>query len=243
MKRFFSIGELSRLQNISRQTLIFYDKTGLFRPAYIDPDNGYRYYSSNQLDYLDTICIMKRIGFSLGEIKAHMKSYTIDDSIVALRKQLSIIDRQIKELQMIKKRVENRCLQMEHSVSIRDCSDIVSVEEVSSRYILLQEVAAPYTLEMLSIATKECFARAFREQLPVFFQSGAIVPYERILQGRYTEASAYRKSRQYWRNCGASQREERVYLPHRRLSFHLQSIRTYFRALQNQSPDHRFRFV
>ncbi len=189
MKRFFSIGELSRLQNISRQTLIFYDKTGLFRPAYIDPDNGYRYYSSNQLDYLDTICIMKRIGFSLGEIKAHMKSYTIDDSIVALRKQLSIIDRQIKELQMIKKRVENRCLQMEHSVSIRDCSDIVSVEEVSSRYILLQEVAAPYTLEMLSIATKECFARAFREQLPVFFQSGAIVPYERILQGRYTEAS------------------------------------------------------
>ena len=143
MKRFFSIGELTRLQNISRQTLIFYDKTGLFRPAYIDPDNGYRYYSSNQLDYLDTICIMKRIGFSLGEIKAHMKSYTIDDSIVALRKQLSIIDRQIKELQMIKKRVENRCLQMEHSVSIRDCSDIVSVEEVSSRYILLQEVAAP----------------------------------------------------------------------------------------------------
>ena len=41
MKNLFSIGELSKLQNISRQTLIFYDKIGLFRPAYTDPDNGY----------------------------------------------------------------------------------------------------------------------------------------------------------------------------------------------------------
>ena len=36
MKNLFSIGELSKLQNISRQTLIFYDKIGLFRPAYTD---------------------------------------------------------------------------------------------------------------------------------------------------------------------------------------------------------------
>ena len=30
MKNLFSIGEISKLQNISRQTLIFYDKIGLF---------------------------------------------------------------------------------------------------------------------------------------------------------------------------------------------------------------------
>lgn len=101
-EKLFSIGELSKLQNISRQTLIFYDKIGLFRPAYTDPDNGYRYYSSSQLDYLDTICIMKRIGFSLNEIKAHMKSFRIENSIAALRKQLSTINHQIEELQMIK---------------------------------------------------------------------------------------------------------------------------------------------
>lgn len=189
MKNLFSIGELSKQQNISRQTLIFYDKIGLFCPAYVDPENGYRYYSSNQLDYLDTICIMKKIGFSLDEIKTHMKSYTIEHSIVALRKQLTAIDRQIMELQMIKSRVEHRCLQLEHSVSIRDSSDAVSLENVEKQYILLQEVSAPHTLEMVSIATKECFVRSFKEQLPIFFQSGAIVPYDHIQQGRYTEAS------------------------------------------------------
>ena len=93
MEDYFSIGELSRYQNISKQTLIFYDKIGLFCPAYTDPDNGYRYYSASQLDYLDTICILKKIGFSLDEIKAHMQNYTIDHSILALRKQLAAIER------------------------------------------------------------------------------------------------------------------------------------------------------
>lgn len=120
MNNYFSIGELSKLQNISRQTLIFYDKIGLFTPAYINPENGYRYYNANQLDYLDTICIMKKIGFSLEEIKEHMKNYTLDSSVIALRKQLTIIQNQIHELELIKTRVEHRCQQLEQSVNILD---------------------------------------------------------------------------------------------------------------------------
>ena len=189
MKNLFSIGELSKLQNISRQTLIFYDKIGLFCPAYTDPNNGYRYYSAKQIDYLDTICIMKKIGFSLEEIKEYMKSYTLDNSIITLRKQLSVLEQQIEELQMIKSRVEHRCSQLEHAVSIREVSDDIMVENVDKQCILVQKVNAPYSLEQVSIATKECFVRSFKEQLPVFFKSGAIVPYSRIRQQRYTEAS------------------------------------------------------
>lgn len=190
MKNLFSIGEVSKQQNISRQALIFYDKIGLFCPAYTDPENGYRYYSASQLDYLDTICILKKIGFSLDEIKAHMQNYTIDHSILALRKQLAAIERQIEELQMIKSRVEHRCSTLEHAVSIRDNSDAVTIENMKNQYLLVHPVRAPYTLEQVSIATKECFARSFKEELPIFFQSGAIVPLDHILQGRYTEASS-----------------------------------------------------
>lgn len=189
MKNLFSVGELSKLQNISRQTLIFYDKIGLFCPAYVDPQNGYRYYSAAQLDSLDTICIMKKIGFSLDEIKTYLKEYTLDTSLAALRKQLTIIERQIQDLQVIKSRVEHRCLQLEQSASIRDKIADVSVQTAKQQSILLQEVAAPYTLEMVSVATKQCFVRSFKERLPVFFQSGAIVPLSRIRQGQYTLAS------------------------------------------------------
>lgn len=183
MNDLFTIGEISKHQNISRQTLIFYDKIGLFRPAYVDPENGYRYYSAAQLDYLDTICIMKKFGFSLDEIKAHMKSYTLDTSLIALRKQLTIIDRQIKDLQLIKSRVAHRCAQLEQSASIHSGSAAVSVETVKSQHLLLQEVASPYTLEAVSIATKQCFVRSFKDQLPIFFQSGAIVPLRAYRKG------------------------------------------------------------
>lgn len=189
MKNLFSIGELSRLQNISRQTLILYDRMGLFCPSYVNPENGYRYYSASQLDYLDTICILKRIGFSLEEIREHMQNYTMDHSIVALRRQLRAIEQQIQELQQIRSRVEHRCLQLEHAAAIRGTSDAVTLEMVTPQTILLQAVRAPYSLEEVSLATKECFARSFREHLPIFFQSGAIVPYSRLQAKQYTEAS------------------------------------------------------
>ena len=114
MKDMFSIGELAGYQNISKQTLIFYDKIGLFRPAYVDPNNNYRYYEAKQIDYLDTILIMKEMGFSLSEIQEHMKNYTIDTSLVTLRKQLTVIDQQITHLQLIRKRLAHRCEQMEN---------------------------------------------------------------------------------------------------------------------------------
>lgn len=115
MDNLFSIGELSKYQNISKQTLIFYDKIGLFRPAYVDPKNGYRYYSSKQIDYLDTILIMKKIGFSLAEIREYMQQYTIDSSLVTLKNQVAAIDRQIEELRLIRSRLLHRCTQMENA--------------------------------------------------------------------------------------------------------------------------------
>lgn len=120
MDNLFSIGELSKYQNISKQTLIFYDKIGLFKPAYVDPNNGYRYYSSQQIDYLDTILIMKKSGFSLKEIREHMQSYTIDSSLSALGKQLTAIDRQIEELRLIRSRLQHRCTQMENAKIYRE---------------------------------------------------------------------------------------------------------------------------
>lgn len=189
MNNLFSIGEISKLQNISRQTLIFYDKIGLFCPSYVDPDNGYRYYSSNQLDYLDTIYVMKKIGFSLDEIKSHMKGYNMEDSILALRKQMTVIERQIEELKLVKSRAEHRCRQLESVASIRRGGEAVTLEHIERQYILLQKVMPPYSLEQVSLATKRCFVKAFLERMPVYFQSGAIIPYERIKQGRYVEAS------------------------------------------------------
>ena len=140
MENLFSIGELSKYQNISKQTLIFYDKIGLFRPAYVDPNNGYRYYSSQQIDYLDTILIMKKIGFSLAEIREHMQHYNIDSSLIAMRKQVTAIERQIQELRLIRNRLLHRCTQMEDTKIYRDKENEVFIEKTNEQHILVGEV-------------------------------------------------------------------------------------------------------
>lgn len=189
MKNFFSIGELAKYQKISKQTLIFYDKIGLFRPAYVDPDNGYRYYSATQLDFLDTILIMKKIGFSLKEIQSHMRNYTIDSSLALLKKQLVRIEDEINELTLIRSRLMQRCEQMENAQKLQIKKGEVYVEYINGPYILYENVSAPYTAKEISIATKKCFADSFQKHLPIFFECGVIVPLERIKQGRFTEAS------------------------------------------------------
>ena len=187
MEDYFSIGELSRYQNISKQTLIFYDKLGLFQPAYVDPNNGYRYYTARQLDELDTILILKKSGLSLQRIKELLEHYTTESSQKVLREQLGAIDRQMEELRLLRSRLSQRCSQLEDANLHK--GEPPRLEVLEEQYLLTRPVEAPYSLREISIATKQCFAQAFQEELPIFFQSGVRVPLERILAKRYTEAS------------------------------------------------------
>ena len=187
MENYFSTGELAKYQNISKQTLIFYDKIGLFKPSYVDPENGYRYYSVEQIDYLDTILILKKIGFSLPEIKAHMQKLNTADSLTSLHSQLSVIRSRIQELSLIENRLEHRCSQMEAAMAHTDPTPEVQWTEPT--HILYADVAPPYGMREISIATKQCYAQARRDNLPVFFQSGVSVPLAHIREQRFTEAA------------------------------------------------------
>ncbi len=44
-----SIGEMSELNNVSIQTLRYYDNLDLIKPLFTDPESGYRYYDINSL--------------------------------------------------------------------------------------------------------------------------------------------------------------------------------------------------
>ncbi len=187
MENMFSAGELAKFQNISKQTLLYYDKIKLFKPSYTDPETGYRYYSTEQLDYLDTILIMKKIGFSLNEIKNHMKNYTMENSITSFRQQLSVIKGKIQELALIQSRLEHRCEQMEQAYTKKGSEPILEI--CGENFILYNDVATPYSMKEISIATKKCYAQALTNNLPIFFQCGVSVPIEKIKMGRYVDAS------------------------------------------------------
>lgn len=59
---YFFAKELAELHKISKQTLIFYDKKNILKPAFID-NNGYRMYSLKQYFILDIILDLKKWAF------------------------------------------------------------------------------------------------------------------------------------------------------------------------------------
>lgn len=60
-----SIGEASKLKGVSVKSLRYYEKLGILVPAYVDPNSGYRYYSTNQMIDLDVIIICIELGIPL----------------------------------------------------------------------------------------------------------------------------------------------------------------------------------
>ena len=64
----FKIGEFSRMSGVPSKRLRHYDEIGLFRPAWVDPTNDYRYYSAAQLAQLNRIVALKDLDVPLAEI-------------------------------------------------------------------------------------------------------------------------------------------------------------------------------
>ena len=73
------IGEFSVLTQVSIKTLRYYDEVGLLKPARVDLDSGYRYYSAGQVPRLQRILALKDLGFPLdGIAKAIDDGVTVD---------------------------------------------------------------------------------------------------------------------------------------------------------------------
>lgn len=58
-----SIGEMSKLTGVGIQALRYYEKKNILKPAYTDPDTGYRYYTAKQIDCVVIIadCVALKI--------------------------------------------------------------------------------------------------------------------------------------------------------------------------------------
>lgn len=78
-----TIGEFSSICRVSTKTLRYYAEIGLILPEEINPENGYRYYSINQLETMLFINRLKAYHFSLEEIKAILESEEAEYSVAS----------------------------------------------------------------------------------------------------------------------------------------------------------------
>jgi DNA-binding transcriptional MerR regulator len=64
-----SIGQFSLLTRLTTRALRLYDKLGILVPAYVDPDNGYRYYTADQSRTGAWIGALRAVDLPLDEVR------------------------------------------------------------------------------------------------------------------------------------------------------------------------------
>lgn len=67
-RKYFTAGELAAIFNISKQSLLYYDKVNLLSPDFIS-ENGYRNYSIQQFLDLEIIVNLRALDISIANIK------------------------------------------------------------------------------------------------------------------------------------------------------------------------------
>ena len=109
------IGELSKICNVSIQTLRYYDKMGLLAADLVDESSGYRYYSPEKIAVYQQIAHLKELGFSLSEIKSFLESKR-DKRLVLYARKKRKIQEKIVLLQDTVKQIDKACTDVSNGV-------------------------------------------------------------------------------------------------------------------------------
>lgn len=101
------IGELARRTQVTVKTLHHYDDIGLLKPAHVDPQTGYRYYTPEQENRLNRILSLKDLGLSLEQI-GHMLDRDLTEDITRdiLKTKHAELRGQLRDVQARLTRVE-----------------------------------------------------------------------------------------------------------------------------------------
>ena len=99
MKNYFMVSEFAKLRGININSLRYYEKLGLLKPAYIDEKTNYRYYSAEQVSVLNKIIMCINLGIPLKK----MVEYIDEDGNLQSQKLLEqgrvVAQKRIEEMQ------------------------------------------------------------------------------------------------------------------------------------------------
>ena len=187
-KDYFTIGEFGALFDVSKQTLQFYDKNGVFQPEY-RAENGYRYYAFTQIETFEVLLMLRELDVPLKEIREHLKTPTPE-------RFLALLDRQKAEL-------ENRMQKLEHTLEYIDYKRKVTEEGIHAplRKVVFEQLRDEYLIttdysgedDARSIQTAVAKHFRFCREIGLTEQKaiGAIIPVDSVTEDSYHYSKFY----------------------------------------------------
>ena len=192
MKDYLTIGEVSQIKKISIKSLRYYERIGILVPARINPDNGYRYYTSDQLLTIDMIKFLSAMDFPLKDWDKYLSQETgfhlkelIEDS-----KALAID--QIHSLQTRLNRLEIAARGLKDTEKYADCSGFYT-RTIPSRNMLCCPISEPSSSIEFHKKLSILFDIAERYKLSANYPSGMLMDYSPDHQEYYAYIEIYER--------------------------------------------------
>lgn len=185
MQDIISITEMAKLRQITTETLRHYDRIGILKPVYLDPNTEYRYYSITQYEKLGTIRELKNLGMNLKEIKEYFDNRNIETSRELLAQQKERIDEQISRLINLRKEV-NRKIDFLDTIRSTDLDDTIRLKQFEKRKYVAFNRPVTDEIELSYDSVRlEGLLQQSASELPIFATTryGGIVSKEDIEQG------------------------------------------------------------
>lgn len=184
-KEYFSTAEFAKLANISKQTLIYYDKSNIFSPIYKD-ENGFRYYSLGQFEALDTLIALRDIGVPLKEIKEYLRNKSIESLADLLKKKNELVNEQIHKLKLISSKIENKSLKLEKAIEEQYITE-PSFKSCDSTHILTSNINSDDCKKIMMEITKFIIQCKNNEDFDNGNSIGGIISKEDIHNGNFNK--------------------------------------------------------
>ena len=153
MKEYYSIGEVSKIKDITIKALRYYHKVGILIPKYIDEETGYRYYSIDQFVHIDIIKGCRTLGTSILELQDIFKDPNTEKLLKFLEIKKKEAEEKIKLMNEVISNINILSESIKTSKKIVDNDEIV-IKYFNKRYIVFAPFKSSKELEELIYYSK-----------------------------------------------------------------------------------------
>lgn len=185
--KLLTIGQFAALHGINKKTLMWYDEIGLFGPAVVHPENGYRYYSYRQSALLETILLLRELDVSVNEIQEFMKNRSAQTLKDLLEENIAGLDHKINHLAAVRKTLCNYRQNME-TLLAADLSEITLITKEDCCLVTVEidkEFSYDDQVERVLAETQKYHLRRLHDA-----SYGTMISVENLYQKNYDDYSA-----------------------------------------------------
>lgn len=133
----FSIGQTSGICGISIQTLRYYASIGLVLPSYVNQENGYRYYTSNEIIRIKVIQNLREMNFSLKIIAELLENDSLKSYEAILNKKRSELEAERNSIDKLIEKLDAKlqCINIYEGIT-ENASNYFEVRSIGERRII-----------------------------------------------------------------------------------------------------------